>query len=322
MYCESCKVTIKSKYNWKKHVTTKKHQKNLPNPEEIIEDVIDEDEEINKYQCPYCDKVYKHNQSYYLHINHRCKLRAIKEETERKLKEIKEETEKTKEETNRRFNGMDEKFKQVNEAMMVQMQTMMMHQMKTNEKTIDTISTLTEKLGTAGTTNNTNNTTNNTQNTNTQNNTININVYGQENYKALLSALDVKCLRGNNIDQIVSSIMRIAYIDRKENRNIKYTNERDNKCKVLTANGWESRNVNHVFGERLMSVGKIYPDSLNEYNEETKEDVDDLIELTTQVQSVSKHGDSYVNDEVVKKSCKKDIDALRQTHLTNLYNTK
>ena len=166
---------------------------------------------------------------------------------------------------------------------------------------------------------------NNTTNiTNTINNTININVYGQEDFKSLLSPENIKELKGNNLIGVVNSLLRIAYVDREENRNIKYTNTRSNKCKVLTESGWEARDINKVFGERLLNVGELYPITLGEYDDAiSDDDVDDLLVMTQDVKQISNHGTMYVHNtkDGMDKNKINEAKTLRSSHLNDVYNS-
>ena len=165
-------------------------------------------------------------------------------------------------------------------------------------------------------------TNNNTTNNNTLNNNITINFYGQENYKELLTSANVKELQGGNLLNIVNSMLRICYIDREENRNIQFTNLRSNTVKVLTEDGWEARNVNKVFGERLKNVGNIYPVTMTEYDDNTKEDVDDLLVMTQEIKRIANSGDRYILDDKSSytKEQLKDLTFIKDQHLNEVYN--
>jgi hypothetical protein len=104
--CEICDTTVKYGQNWSRHLKTKKHLKNLKNSKVNQEStnsqpivnqestksqpIVNQEstnsqpvEDINLYRrCIYCNKGYKHKQSYYLHIKHRCKLKPSQETTQ------------------------------------------------------------------------------------------------------------------------------------------------------------------------------------------------------------------------------------------------
>ena len=167
-----------------------------------------------------------------------------------------------------------------------------------------------------------NNTTNNNTQNNTTNNTININFYGQENFKALLSKEHVKELGTTHLMGMFSKFLRIMYIDREENRNIKYTNMRSNKCKVLEGpNQWKVRNVNEVIGERIMNVGSVFQQSVEDYQEDTTEDVDDLLVLTQEMKDISKSGEKFIyGDSSMTKDKVKEIEKVKDDHKSEVYN--
>jgi len=94
--CDICDITIKYGNYWSRHCKTKKHLRNLrisssqpivnqksTSSQPIVnqkstssQPVVNQQEDNNIYaRCIYCNKGYKHKQSYYRHMKYRCKQR-------------------------------------------------------------------------------------------------------------------------------------------------------------------------------------------------------------------------------------------------------
>jgi len=83
--CDICDITIKYGNYWSRHCKTKKHLRNLriSSSQPIVnqkstssQPVVNQQEDNNIYaRCIYCNKGYKHKQSYYRHMKYRCKQR-------------------------------------------------------------------------------------------------------------------------------------------------------------------------------------------------------------------------------------------------------
>ena len=307
MFCESCQCEIKNKGYWKRHVQSKKHIRN--SNVDIIEDVTEEDNTVvdvpvvepTVSYCTHCDK----NISvinWGKHIKTRKHLKNLKT-----VKTQIEEYKMKEREMLEYLKLQDERHKEQHER-----------HLEERRELLDIIQTIKNEMVNIK---HTPTTTNNNTTTNIQNN-FTINIYGQEDFKSLLSGDNIKEIKRGNLLSIVNTMMRVAYLDRKENRNIQYTNTRSNQCKVLTENGWKARDINAVFGERLLNVGEIYPNSITEYGEDAKEDMDDLIVMTQDIKKITKGGNIYIDDDTngFSKIAVKETKTLKSNHLTDIYN--
>ena len=105
--CEVCDKVVKYRTNWNRHCQTKKHlemekmDKSHPitnqqptNNQPVTNQQPTNNQPVTNQQptsnqpvednnvfgrCLYCNKGFKHNQSYYRHMKHRCKLRPRQE---------------------------------------------------------------------------------------------------------------------------------------------------------------------------------------------------------------------------------------------------
>ena len=123
-------------------------------------------------------------------------------------------------------------------------------------------------------------TNNNTLNDNkTINQTININVQGRENMKEIIDGNMYYKLGGMEGLKILKLYLDEVFINKEENNNIKYTNMRSNKCKVLKENSedgkWVIDNIDKVITKRIqlspMNLNKMMREHLKTYNGDDKE---------------------------------------------------
>ena len=75
--CEKCLYSTDSKYHFEQHKLSKTHIKKENNEFEA------------RYKCKFCDKTYRSNKSYYLHLR-RCKTKKDEDATEKKKKDEEE----------------------------------------------------------------------------------------------------------------------------------------------------------------------------------------------------------------------------------------
>ena len=105
--CDVCDKVIKYGSYWKRHCQTKKHLRNLESQPKVNQQPTSNQPITNQQptnnqpvtnqqptsnqpvednnvfgRCLYCNKGFKHNQSYYRHMKHRCKLRPQQETTQ------------------------------------------------------------------------------------------------------------------------------------------------------------------------------------------------------------------------------------------------
>ena len=234
------------------------------------------------YHCKYCNKDIKHKSSWSRH-----------QKTNRHLKKVTlyVEPEENKEEIIETTNESD-KIKRLEDIIM---------------KQTEMINRLINKDTTTTTNNNTNNTTN-TQNI-TNNNVININIVGGEDFKGIMDdELSSKFIDYADIKELVlDTYLKKVYIDKEENRNIEYNDPTRKNCKVYKGNGeWERDNINNIIERRIRASKQILPKMFKE--------MDDYKECEEAYTKVCRNVKDFVNNEKdtkeynnVVKNHKKDL---------------
>ena len=110
----------------------------------------------------------------------------------------------------------------------------------------------------------------------TNNNTINVNVVGQENMKGIMndnvySAIEVACLGDdyNNIKpnphKAIELYLNETFINKEDNQNIKYTNDRSNKCEIFKNNKWIKADIDICVIDRIKECPENLEEMLEEY---------------------------------------------------------
>ena len=72
-YCKRCKYSAHIKTHYNNHLKTKKHQKLAEISQKLAEISPKLAEQLNIYECKYCDKIFKHQSSLCKHIKYTCK---------------------------------------------------------------------------------------------------------------------------------------------------------------------------------------------------------------------------------------------------------
>lgn len=113
--CEYCNYETKKKANLLIHFKTNKHKRNIQNMNNSDEiKRIKNAEEVNKFACSECGKIYKHSQSLYNHKKYPCnendklnklKLEKLEEKVRNMEEQHKKETKKLKEMINDKCNN-------------------------------------------------------------------------------------------------------------------------------------------------------------------------------------------------------------------------
>ena len=117
--CCICNFSSSYTTNYHKHCMSRKHLRNLENHEmqknmvsnkknnnlvtknniEVTQEVTQSNTEIdteNQYICEFCNKKFKHSNSYYRHCKHYCLRKKELDENQNEIKRLKEENEKLK----------------------------------------------------------------------------------------------------------------------------------------------------------------------------------------------------------------------------------
>jgi len=275
--CEICKYSTKYKYDFNKHLKTKKHRlneectDNIPTELEGMnqnepqmnhnEPAMNHNEPVNipkdikKYPCDYCEETFNTLPSKRRHELHRCKENSTlsnsvitKQETQIKKLEKENETQIKK------LEKAMEKQKKDMETQCKEMET----QKKEMAKQIELLLT---KVGN-------NYTTINNTNTNTNNNNIQLNNYGSEDLSHITDALKTYLLRipFGGIQRLIENIHFNK--DKPENINLMITNKRDNKISVYEDGKWVYRNKKKTIQRLIDNKYYILDDHYNEIPEE------------------------------------------------------
>ena len=231
--CKHCNFTSKLKTDYKRHLKTKKHQRNI-NPDYNIEEEMalknqkepqknqkepaknqkepQRTGKVKKFSCIYCDEIFNTYASKRRHELHRCPDLPIKDMTIQELKKDKKKLEKR-------------------------------------------VEKLTDRIG---------NTTNiQTNTTNTNNNNIKINSYGQEDLSHITDAFKTSLLSGP-YGAIPKLIEAIHFNNNKpENKNVILPNLNKNILKIKKGEKWVHKNKDLILLDLIDSKYLMLDDHFN-----------------------------------------------------------
>ncbi len=254
--CKTCNYSTKYKYDFNKHLKTKKHRVNedysIKNIKEIMgmnqnepemnqnEPAMNQNEpvilqkDVKKYPCDYCDESFNTIPSKRRHELHRCKentnvSNSIITKQETQIKKLEKEKEN--------------QIKKLEKAMEKQRKEMAKH-----------IELLLTKVG-------------NTTINNTNNNNIQLNNYGSEDLSHISDALKTYLIKHpfGAIQQLIEKIHFNR--DKPENINLMITNKRDNKISVYEDGKWVYRNKKKTIQRLIDNKYYILDDHYNDIDE-------------------------------------------------------
>ena len=245
--CKHCNFTSKLKTDYKRHLKTKKHQRNI-NPDYNIEEEMtlktqkdpqktQKDPQktqkdpkrpgkIKKFSCIYCNELFTTYAHKRRHELHRCPDLPIKDMTILELKKDKENLKKDKENLE-----------------------------KDKKKLEKRVEKLTDRIG---------NTTNiQTNTTNTNNNNIKINSYGQEDLSHITDAFKTSLLSGpyGAIPKLIEAIH--FNNDKPENKNVILPNLNKNILKIKKGEKWVHKNKDLILLDLIDSKYLMLDDHFN-----------------------------------------------------------
>ena len=254
--CKTCNYSTKYKYDFNKHLKTKKHRVNedcsIKNIKELMgmnqnepemnqnEPAMNQNEpvilqkDVKKYPCDYCDESFNTIPSKRRHELHRCKentnvSNSIITKQENKIKKLEKEKEN--------------QIKKLEKAMEKQRKEMAKH-----------IELLLTKVG-------------NTTINNTNNNNIQLNNYGSEDLSHITDALKTYLIK-HPFGAIQKLIEKIHFNrDKPENINLMITNKRDNKISVYEDGKWVYRNKKKTIQRLIDNKYYILDDHYNDIDE-------------------------------------------------------
>ena len=259
--CKTCNYSTKYKYDFNKHLKTKKHRVNeectMNNPKELEEWTQKDPEKTQKdpektqkdqqksekYNCDYCS----YNFSSYAHKRrhelHRCKentnvSNSIITKQENKIKKLEKEKEN-------QIKKLEKEMEKQRKEMEIQKKEM-----------VKQIELLLTKVGNNYTTIN---------NTNTNN--IQLNNYGSEDLSHITDALKTYLIKHpfGAIQQLIEKIHFNR--DKPENINLMITNKRDNKISVYEDGKWVYRNKKKTIQRLIDNKYYILDDHYNDIDE-------------------------------------------------------
>ena len=254
--CKTCNYSTKYKYDFNKHLKTKKHRVNedcsIKNIKELMgmnqnepemnqnEPAMNQNEpvilqkDVKKYPCDYCDESFNTIPSKRRHELHRCKentnvSNSIITKQENKIKKLEKEKEN--------------QIKKLEKAMEKQRKEMAKH-----------IELLLTKVG-------------NTTINNTNTNNIQLNNYGSEDLSHITDALKTYLIKHpfGAIQQLIEKIHFNR--DKPENINLMITNKRDNKISVYEDGKWVYRNKKKTIQRLIDNKYYILDDHYNDIDE-------------------------------------------------------
>ena len=247
--CKCCNYITNRKYDFNKHLKTKKHalnqkkmkpetEKNDKIPSKILNfphlalisphfpSKNEDQENKGKFSCTYCDKIYSRLDNLNRHILNSCKKKKEFKKSQNENLELKEI-------------------------------------IKNQSKQITNI----EKM-LSGPNSTTNNTMNNNYSHNTIHNTININNYGEENLDMLTDEFKRQCVT-RPYYALTKIIKKIHFNDEyPENKNIRLVNKRDNKLQILNDGKWNYRDkdeaIKYALDDSNEKLDKFYQEKSNQ----------------------------------------------------------
>jgi len=240
--CKYCNFTSKLKTDYKRHLKTKKHERNI-NPDYNIEEEMTlktpkdpkktpkdpkktpkdpkKTPKIKTFSCIYCDELFTTFAHKRRHELHKCKELPIKDMTILELKKDKENLKKDKKKLEKR------------------------------------VEKLTDRIG------NTTNIQTNTTNTNTNTNNIKINSYGQEDLSHITDAFKTSLLSGP-YGAIPKLIEAIHFNNNKpENKNVILPNLNKNILKIKKGEKWVHKNKEFILLDLIDSKYLMLDDHFN-----------------------------------------------------------
>ncbi len=294
-HCEYCNIPIKYQNNWIRHEKSKRHLKNIEKINEsksnntinIPSNTINIPSRAIYGECRYCDKDFKYQSGLSRHEK-KCRKAHEKKEDEKDKLILKQQT------------IIEELRKQITD-------------LKKENKELKVVNNIT-------------------------NNTINVNVIGGENLKGIMnpSLFDkfaIACC-GDNYnntapcpEKAIEYYLNEVYINKPENHNIKYTNDRSNKCQIFKDSKWIKANINSIIIDRVKECPEKCEDMLEEYT------INMYYEMDCKDKSLSEHQwylqcgykeqidkfinniESFINDNGIKK-----LTDIIDNHKTNCYN--
>ncbi len=183
------------------------------------------------------------------------------------------------------------------------------------------------------TTNNTtnNNNTQNINNTHNDNRVINIKIEGREDFKNIIDSNMYFRLGGIGGTEILKLYLDETFIKKAENRSIKYTNTRSNKCKIhMGENRWGIDKIDNIINKRIqtspMHLNKMMKDYLTTLDEEARKAeepnrqmiYDKIYRITRMV--YEKTRPHLLNEANLTPKEKQDYKDMFEHHKNSLYN--
>ena len=215
-YCNCCNYDAKVKSSYTKHIKTMKHQKQLAKySQEIaqISPILGEScnnfscsNEINKkYECKYCDKVFKHQSSLSKHIKYSCKKN--KDEDLKELARLLNETIKDKD---KELQKMEKQIAKL-----------------TNKLQIQNINNITQY---------------NLTNVNNAVNNVYLLNYNNTDYSHLTEGDYISCI--NDCNYCIKTLIEKVHFNKEksENMNIYISSIKGNYVMVYKDNSWQIQN--------------------------------------------------------------------------------
>ncbi len=263
--CIHCNYSTSVSSNYKKHLTTKKHDRNKKGTLKTKGDLglvsqqkptLSHEEpkkrtnepETKKFQCDYCDAVFSTKPNKRRHELHRCKYN----------KSLKSDIIKTQEEKIKKLEHekivikfcMEKEKKELKREMKLEME-------KQRRELMSQIELLLTKVG---------NTT-----INTTNNHIKINSYGSEDLSHITTNMKTDYLK-IPYGAIPKMIKDIHFnIEKPENTNIKITNKKEKFIKVFENGKWNYKNKKDTIEDLIDDKYNIIDSHYEECSDELKE---------------------------------------------------
>ena len=280
-FCDTCKVTCKSKRNYEIHLKSKRH--------------IEFNNERKVYTC-ICGKIYTHRQSISLHRK-TCSVYINRNlegggaticppvDTIQTLQERLHEKDQENNEMKEIINKQDEEMKELKDEM-------------------DEMRKKVELLFATSSGNNTtnNNNTTNIENQNVTQNVFIVNNFGNENTDYLTGKIVKNLIKNNAPFACIPRLIQSIHFNPKhpENHNIKVTNARDKHAKIFKDNKWIRAMKNRTIDDLIETICVF----LEEKYDENKDFLSEFRKERFQ-EFYDKYGDQ---DKILMKNIKDEVD--------------
>lgn len=270
-YCECCDMSFNRKYDYVRHLESKKHAK-LAKVSLGLAEISQKLAENATFSCKYCKRTFKHKSSLSKHIKYSCK-KNTDEDLKELVRLLNQQNQEMSKQNHEIMDELKKKDIQINKVI------------QQNNKLQKQIDKLSNKLKI-----------NNIHNTQNNNNTINYNIqllnHDQTDYSHLTEKDYMKCIHDCN-HCVKTLIEKVHFNDNKpENKNIYISNIKNGYVMLYKDNKWQ------------LVDRKAQIDDLYDYNEvvldtwyrSNKEEHPEIVQSFTRYLKNVEEGNDLINN--------------------------